>query len=86
MTNETQNSRSEYFKNEASTCNNGARTLIEQRSLDADGIVRLLTLAATARHHWHAEGSLRNVARADLLFAWALARAGVSEAATVLAD
>jgi len=86
MTNETQQSRSEYLKNEASQCNNGAWTLIEQPSLDSDGIVRLLTLAATARHYWHAEGSPNNVAHADLLFAWALARAGVSEAATVVAD
>lgn len=86
MTNETYSNRSEHFKKEASRCNNGAWDLIERPSLDYDDIIQLLTLAATARHYWHREGSPNNIAHADLLFAWALARAGVSDAATVLAD
>lgn len=86
MTNEAQPNRSEHFKKETSQCNNGAWALIERPSLGPEDTVQLLTLAATARHYWHAEGSPNNVAHADLLFAWALARAGVSEAAVVMAD
>ncbi|MEM7445974.1 MAG: hypothetical protein AAF414_21820 [Pseudomonadota bacterium] len=86
MTAQSEASRSAYFKKEASQCNNDAWTLIEQPSLEPDDIVRLVTLAATARHYWHAEGTANNVAHADLLFAWALARAGASAASNVLAD
>lgn len=86
MTTETQPSRSDYLKKEAAQCNNGAWTLIEQPSLAPGDVTRLLTLAATARQCWHAVGGPNNVAHADLLFAWALARAGVSHAATELAD
>lgn len=70
----------------ASKCNNAAWALIEQPELDAPDIARLLTLAATARHHWREIGDPGNVAHAELLFAWALARAGVAGASVFLAD
>ena len=62
----------------ASKCNDAAWDLIEQPNLEP-------TLSATARHHWHEVGTPKNIAHADLLFAWALARAGVSKAAGPLA-
>lgn len=70
----------------ASKCNDAAWALIEQPGLNSTDIAQLLTLAATARHHWHEIGNPGNVAHADLLFAWALARAGVAGASALLAD
>lgn len=70
----------------ASKCNNEAWALIEQPCLDETEVTQLLTLAATARHHWHEVGDQGAIAHADLLFAWALARAGVAGAAVQLAD
>lgn len=70
----------------ASECNDAAWTLIERPDLNPKDIAQLLTLAATARHHWHEIGNAGNVAHADLLFAWALARAGVAGASVLLAD
>ena len=69
----------------ASKCNDAAWDLIEQPNLEPTDIAQLLTLSATARHHWYEVGTTKNVAHADLLFAWALARAGVSKAADLLA-
>lgn len=86
MSDHTGPDNSDMQKRIASKCNNAAWALIEQPDLDAADIARLLTLAATARHHWHEIGDAGNGAHADLLFAWALARAGVAEAACLLAD
>ena len=77
--------RLELQKKIASKCNDSAWDLIEQPNLEPEKIAQLLTLSATARHHWHEVGTKKNVAHADLLFAWALARAGVSKAADHLA-
>ena len=70
----------------ASKCNDSAWSLIEKSNLNSNDITQLLTLSATARHHWHEVGTPSNIAHADLLFAWAMARAGVSGAAVHLAN
>ena len=77
--------RLDLQKQIASKCNNAAWNLIERPNLEPTDIVQLLTLAATARHQWHEVGTTKNAAHADLLFAWALARAGVSKASDLLA-
>lgn len=77
--------RSDMQKSIASKCNNAAWALIEQPGLNSTDIAQLLMHAATARHHWHEIGNPGSVAHADLLFAWALARAGVAGASVVLA-
>ena len=76
----------DFRKQDASDCNNAAWSLIEKADLQSGEITELLTLAATARHHWHAIGTPNHTAHADLLFAWAMARAGAGEAATDLAE
>lgn len=86
MTDRAEPSGSDRQRSVASDCNNAAWALIEQPSLDSTDIAQLLMLAATARHHWHEIGNPSNVAHADLLFAWALARAGVAGASALLAD
>lgn len=69
----------------AGTCNNAAWSLIEQIELDAIELAQLVTLAGTARHHWHTIGDEGKIAHADLLFGWALARAGAGKAAIQVA-
>ena len=59
----------------ATQCNNAAWALIEQPDLDAGERTELVRLAATASYHWHVIGTPNNIAHADLLFSWALARA-----------
>ena len=71
----------DFHRITAAFCNNEAWSLLETPDLDATQTARLVTLAATARHHWHEVGTASNIAHADLLFGWALARAGASEAA-----
>ena len=85
MPNESPPSRLDLQKQIASKCNDAAWDLIEKTNLEPTDIAQLLTLSATARHHWSEVGTENNIAHADLLFAWALARAGVSEAADNLA-
>ncbi|MEP3275579.1 MAG: hypothetical protein ABJN26_15600 [Stappiaceae bacterium] len=86
MPDQVQMSSSDIQKRVASKCNDAAWNLIEQPDAGPTEITHLLTLAATARHHWHEVGKPGNIAHADLLFAWALARAGVSKAAVLLAS
>lgn len=86
MSDRIEPSSSDTQRRVASKCNDAAWALIEQPGLTPTDIAQLLTLAATARHHWHEIGSPSNVAHADLLFAWALARAGVAGASALLAD
>ncbi len=86
MSDRAEPSGSDIQRSVASKCNDAAWALIEQPGLNSTDIAQLLMLAATARHHWHEIGNPSNVAHADLLFAWALARAGVAGASVVLAD
>ena len=67
----------------AARCNNGAWDLIEREGLTSEEQAELVALAATARHHWCAVGGASEIAHAELLFAWALARAGAGQAAMV---
>jgi len=76
---------SELHRRTAATCNDAAWNLIERSCLDAAGLTQLLTAAATARHHWREIGTPTNVAHADLLLAWAMARAGAGQPAMQLA-
>lgn len=85
MSDPVEPSSSDIRRSVASKCNDAAWALIEQTSLTSIDIAQLLTLAATARHHWHEIGNSSNVAHAELLFAWALARAGVAETSALLA-
>jgi hypothetical protein len=68
----------DMHKRIASRCNDAAWTLIEKPNLAVSECAALVRLAATASYHWGEIGTARNVARADLLFAWALARAGAA--------
>lgn len=61
--------------------NNAAWDLIERDNLTAGECAELLRLAATASSHWKEIGNADNVASADLLFGWALARSGAGPAA-----
>ncbi len=61
--------------------NNAAWDLIEREPLDAGDCAELVRLAATASSHWKAIGNADNIARAELLFGWALARSGAGPAA-----
>jgi hypothetical protein len=65
----------------AARCNNAAWDLIERETLDAGDCVELVRLAATAAYHWKEVGTADNVASAELLLGWALARAGAGSAA-----
>lgn len=64
----------DHHRSIAARANNEAWGLLES-DLDQGGVARLLTLAATARHHWHEIGTPSQKAHADMLFGWALARA-----------
>lgn len=86
VSSEVQKGIADFQKREASNCNNAAWSPIEKVDLEPADILRLLALAATARHYWHEVGNPNNIAHADLLLAWAMARAGASGAATDLAD
>ncbi|MBO0345336.1 hypothetical protein J0X15_08900 [Roseibium sp. CAU 1637] len=48
--------------------------------------MRLANLAATARFHWQAVGAPEGIAHANLLFAWAMAKAGAGDAALLAAS
>ena len=76
----------EMSRNVARSCNNEAWALIERDALSAEELATLITLAATARHHWYRVGTQGNKVHADLLCAWAMARAGASDPAVYLAD
>ena len=69
----------------AAQCNNAAWDLIERDILDAAECLRLVSLAATASFHWGEIRTPDNVAHADLLLAWALARTGAGPAAVCAA-
>ncbi len=75
---ETSPSNSEMLKRIASQCNNAAWDLIEKPDLTASERCALVRLAGAASHHWSEIGTAGNIAHADLLFAWALARAGAA--------
>lgn len=68
----------EMQKRIASKCNDAAWNLIEKPDLAASDCLALVRLAGTASHHWSEIGTAGNIAHADLLFAWALARAGAA--------
>ena len=61
--------------------NNAAWDLIEREQLDAGECAELVRLAATASTHWKEIGNADNIASAELLFGWALARSGAGPAA-----
>jgi hypothetical protein len=71
-------SSSEMQKRIASRCNDAAWDLIEKPDLAAGERLALVHFAGTASHHWCEIGTARNIAHADLLFSWALARAGAA--------
>lgn len=71
-------SSSEMQKRIASRCNDAAWDLIEKPDLAADECLALVRFTGTASHHWLEIGTARNIAHADLLFSWALARAGAA--------
>src|SRR5262245_61238233 len=71
-------SGAEMHKRIASQCNNAAWNLIEQPDLSVSECFSLVRLAGTASHHWSEIGAAGNIAHADLLFSWALARAGAA--------
>ena len=79
------NTKAQFSKAEASRCNNAAWDLIECPQLTPRECADLVTLAGTARHIWLALGSKGQKAHADLLFAWALARADAGEIGLELA-
>ena len=62
----------------ASRCNDAAWDLIEKPDLAASECLALVRFAATASHHWTEIGTARNIAHADVLLAWALARAAAA--------
>ena len=62
----------------ASQCNDAAWALIEKPDLAAGECFALVRLAGTASYHWSAIGTAGNIALADLLFSWALARVGAA--------
>ena len=71
-------SGADMHKRIASRCNDAAWDLIEKPDLAASECLALVRFAGTACHHWSEIGIARNIAHADLLFAWALARAGAA--------
>lgn len=75
----------QHAKRIAATCNNEAWDILELDNPDLGQIARLVACAATAQFHWHLVGTENNKAYADLLMAWALARAGVGAVALPLA-
>lgn len=85
MTDHNETERTDWQKHVAAQCNNLAWGLVETAELTPDDQIKLLTLAATARHHWHGIGTENQIAHADLLFAWALARLGAADHALRLA-
>jgi hypothetical protein len=70
-----------FHRRIAARCNNAAWDLIERETLDAGDCVELVRLAATAAYHWKEIGTADNVASAELLLGWALAKAGAGSAA-----
>jgi hypothetical protein len=81
MSNHSESGAPSFHRRIAAHCNNSAWDLIERETLDAADCVALVRLAATAAHHWREIGTSDNVASAELLLAWALARAGAGLAA-----
>jgi hypothetical protein len=71
-------SSSEIQKRIASRCNDAAWELIEKPELAPVECLALVRFAGAAFHHWSEIGTARNIAHADLLFSWALARAGAA--------
>jgi hypothetical protein len=71
-------SGAEMQKRIASRCNDAAWNLIEKPELEPGECLALVRLAGTAAYHWSEIGTEHNVAHADLLFSWALARAGAA--------
>ena len=71
-------SEPETQKRIASRCNDAAWDLIEKPELEASECLALVRLAGTAAYHWREIGTESNIAHADLLFSWALARAGAA--------
>jgi hypothetical protein len=65
-------------KHVASRCNDAAWDLIEKPDLTVNECLALVRLAGTASYHWGEIGTAGNIAHADLLFSWALARAGAA--------
>src|SRR5262245_58442652 len=70
----------------ASQCNDAAWNLIEKPELETGECLALVRLAGTAAHHWGEIGTESNIAHADLLLSWALARAGAAAPAVDAAD
>lgn len=68
----------ELWRQVASRCNDAAWTLIEKSELSENECIALVRLAGTASYHWNEIGTASNIAHADLLFSWALARAGAA--------
>jgi hypothetical protein len=62
----------------ASRCNDAVWNLIEKPELTTSECFALVRLAGAASHHWNEIGTARNIAHADLLFSWALARIGAA--------
>ena len=60
----------------AAECNNAAWGLIEAPELSDAQVAQLVSLAATARLFWRKIGTENQIAHAELLFGWAMARAG----------
>src|SRR5687767_8418395 len=71
-------SSADMHKRIASQCNDAAWDLIEKPELTASECCALVRLAGTASHHWSEIGTAGNIAHAELLLSWALARAGAA--------
>lgn len=72
-------------KRVAANCNNEAWDILELDNPDLEQIARLVVCAGTAQFHWNTVGTENNKAHANLLLAWALARAGAGPVALQLA-
>lgn len=70
-----------WHRRVAAQCNNAAWDLIEKSALDSHEIAELVRLASAASYHWRRVGASASAAHADLLFAWAMARAGAGPVA-----
>lgn len=75
-----------FAKSVAASSNNEAWDILELDNPDLEQVARLVACAGTAQFHWNTVGTENNKAHANLLLAWALARAGAGPVALQLAQ
>src|ERR1700744_5985041 len=81
MNDHSESDAASFHRRIAARCNNSAWDLVERETLDAGDRAALVRFAATAAYHWKEIGTADNIASAEMLLAWALARAGAGSAA-----